>query len=221
MKATQDLKNEHKGIMLEMNKKFMMVLQFMLFLVIVMAGVFGEKCYAHCDTMDGPVVKAAQKSLETGDITPLLIWVQKRDIEEVKQAFEKTRIVRKLNNDAQKLADMYFFETVVRIHRSGEGEPYTGLKPAGTELSPAIVAADKSLETGSTDAVSKILADSILDGLRTRFAQVMAKKNFSKNDVEAGRDYIKAYVIYLHYVEDLYESATKEASAQHHEEVEK
>jgi hypothetical protein len=31
---------------------------------------------AHCDTLDGPVVKTAQEALEKGDVTPVLKWVQ-------------------------------------------------------------------------------------------------------------------------------------------------
>ena len=90
--------------------------------------------FAHCDGLDGPVVKVAQKALETGNVNLVLIWVQKKDEGEVKKAFQKTLAVRKLNPQAKELADMYFFETLVRIHRAGEGEPYTGLKPAGRDL---------------------------------------------------------------------------------------
>ena len=32
---------------------------------------------AHCDTMDGPVVKDAKAALEKGDVTPVLKWVAK------------------------------------------------------------------------------------------------------------------------------------------------
>ena len=106
---------------------------------------------AHCDTMNGPVVKAAKKALETGNVNLVLIWVQKQDAAEIKSAFEKTLAVRKLSSEARDLADMYFFETLVRIHRAGEGEPYTGLKPTETKVEPGIEAADNSLETGSAE----------------------------------------------------------------------
>ena len=78
---------------------------------------------AHCDGMDGPVVKAAQRALASGDVNLVLIWVQKKDIQEIRQAFERTLAVRKLGHAAQELADLYFFETLVRMHRAGEGEP--------------------------------------------------------------------------------------------------
>ena len=85
--------------------------------------------FGHCDTMNGPVIKAAEKALETGNVNLVLIWVQKKDEATIKEAFQKTLAVRKLNAEAKKLADMYFFETLVRIHRAGEGVAYTGLKP--------------------------------------------------------------------------------------------
>ena len=114
------------------------------FAILLLAGA-SRVAYAHCDGMDGPVVKAAQRALASADVNPVLIWVQSKDEGEVRDAFAKTIAVRKLNPDAQELADLYFFETVVRIHRAGEGEPYTGLKRAGRDLGPAMPAADKAL----------------------------------------------------------------------------
>lgn len=162
---------------------------------------------AHCDGMDGPVVTAAKKALETGNVNLVLIWVQKKDEGEIKKAFQKTLAVRKLNPEAKELADMYFFETLVRIHRAGEGAPYTGLKPAGRDLGPAIPAADRAIMDGKIEPVIKLLTDRMRDGINEYFKHVMAKKNFKKYDVEAGRKYIEAYVIFIHYVEGLYEAA--------------
>jgi uncharacterized protein DUF6448 len=100
-----------------------------LIVVLLLAPTFA---LAHCDGMDGPVVKAAQKALQTGDVNLLLIWVQKKSDEaEIQKVFAETMAMRKLGPDAKALADRYFFETLVRLHRAGEGAPYTGLKPAG------------------------------------------------------------------------------------------
>ena len=96
-------------------------------------------------------VKAAQKALEMGNVNLVLIWVQKTDGNEIEKAFQKTLAVRKLNRQAKELGDTYFFETLVRIHRAGEGAPYTGLKPAGRDLGPAIPTADKALETAKSN----------------------------------------------------------------------
>lgn len=174
---------------------------------------------AHCDGMDGPVVTAAKKALDTGNVSSVLIWVQKKDEDAIKKAFQKTLAVRKLSQESKELADMYFFETFVRIHRAGEGAPYTGLKPAGRDLGPAIPAADKALESGSVNAVFKLLTDSVQDGVREHFNQALAKKNFKPENVEAGREYIEAYVQFIHYVERIYESAKKSAHG-HFEESE-
>ena len=182
-------------------------------LVTLLAIVFlgSGEVFAHCDGMDGPVVTAAQKALETGNVNLVLIWVQKKDEAEIKKAFQKTLPVRKLNPEAKELADMYFFETLVRIHRAGEGAPYTGLKPAGRDLGPAIPAADKAIVDGKIEPVIKLLTDKMRDGINEYFKHVMAKKNFKNDDVEAGRKYIEAYVIFIHYVEGLYEAATEAA----------
>jgi hypothetical protein len=170
--------------------------------------LFGPtKLFAHCDGLDGPVVGAAQKALEMGNVNLVLIWVQKKDESEIKKAFQKTLAVRKLNPQAKELADTYFFETLVRIHRAGEGAPYTGLKPAGQDLGPAIPAADKALENGKVEPLVKLLTEAAQTGIREQFKQAIAKKKFKLDDVEAGREYIEAYVPFVHYVERLYEAA--------------
>ncbi len=173
--------------------------------------------FAHCDGMDGPVVKAAQKALETGNVNLVLIWVQKNDEGEIRKAFDQTLAVRKLGAEARALADHYFFETLVRIHRAGERAPYTGLKPAGRDLGPAIPATDKTLEDGSVEPVIKLLTMTMEHGVREHFQHALAKKKFDKDDFAAGQDYVKTYVIFLHYVERLYEAAQKPAHGHYQE----
>jgi hypothetical protein len=172
-----------------------------------------SKALAHCDGMDGPVVKAAQKALETGNVNLALIWVQQADEAEVRKAFAQTLAVRKLSAEAKALADRYFFETLVRIHRAGEGEPYTGLKPAGRDLGSAIPAADNALETRSVDPILKLLTDAVQKGIRAHYQEAAAKARFDKDNVAAGREYVKAYVEFLHYVEQIYENAAHPARA--------
>ena len=169
-------------------------------LLMVPAKVFG-----HCDGMDGPVVQAAQRAIAKGDVNLVLIWVQANAEAEIRKVFAKTLAVRKLNPEARELADLYFFETLVRIHRAGEGAPYTGLKPAGRDLGPAIPAADKAIETGSVDRLVTLITGESANGIRERFQKVTAAKTFGAEDVNAGRGYVKAYVEFLHYVEGLHE----------------
>jgi hypothetical protein len=137
-----------------------------------------------------------------------------------KEAFQKTLGVRKLGPEAQKMADMYFFETLVRVHRAGEGAPYTGLKPAGRDLGPAIPAADRAIETGNADPLLKMIAEMVKEGVHDQFEQALAKKKYDKNDVESGREYIEAYVIYIHYVERIYGAAKQGAHGHYPESAE-
>jgi hypothetical protein len=159
---------------------------------------------AHCDTLDGPVVAAARKALDTGNVNLVLIWVQKRDDAEIRNHFQKTVAVRKAGGQGKELADMYFFETLVRLHRAGEGAGYTGLKSGPVE--PPIAAADKSLETGQLKEVANLIAKRMEKGLHGHFEDVIKKKKYSPNDVAAGRAFASAYVEYTHYVERLYDA---------------
>src|SRR5688572_19610020 len=112
---------------------------------------------AHCDSMDGPVVKAAQRALAAGEVAHALIWVKPEHAAEIREAFSKTLRVRNLGREAAELADRWFFETLVRVHREGEGEPYTGLKPAGYYSDAAYTAADQALATRSFQPLGKIV----------------------------------------------------------------
>lgn len=172
---------------------------------------------AHCDTLGGPVVGAARMALESGNVNRVLIWVRKKDEDEIKKQFQKTLAVRKLGPEAKELADMYFFETLVRIHRAGEGAPYTGLKPSETDLGPVIPCADKSIETGKVGVLIKLITDAVKEGVQAHLNAVMAKKRFNVDDVEAGREYVEAYVSYTHYVERLFETAKGSEEAGHAE----
>jgi hypothetical protein len=177
------------------------------------------RALAHCDGLDGPVVKAAQRALETRNPALVLIWVQEKDEPEIRKAFEQTLAVRALSPQAKELADRFFFETLVRVHRAGEGAPFTGLKPAGRDLGPAIPAADEVVRVGSVEPVRHLLTVSIQERLRQQFGEVMATKTFAPDDVAAGRAYVKAYVEFIHFVELLYDS-TMNASHGHFEERE-
>lgn len=166
---------------------------------------------AHCDGLDGPVVMAAKQALETKDVTGVLIWVQAKDEAQIRKAFEQTLGVRKLSTLARELADTYFFETLVRVHRAGEGAPYTGLKPAGRDLGPAIPAADRALETGDVEPLVELLVRAAQTGVQRRFAEARAVHRFPAGNVEAGRKYIERYVPFIHYVEGLYQSTQSAA----------
>ena len=119
-------------------------------IAIIAAGMIvgAQSAQAHCDSIDGPVAKAVQKALETGNINPVLAYAPASAQVEIRAAFMKSRKVRGLGADARELADHAFMETVIRLHRAGEGATYTGLKPAGIDYGPVIPAAEQAVETG-------------------------------------------------------------------------
>ncbi|MFB3921264.1 MAG: DUF6448 family protein [Terriglobia bacterium] len=164
--------------------------------------------WAHCDTLEGPVVKAAKLALERGDVTPVLKWVKAQHEPEIREAFAQTLKVRATGSEARALADRFFFETLVRLHREGEGAPYTGLKPPGTKPEPAVLAADQALEHGSVDALVKLLADEVAAGVRKRFAHAAVAKKGADNTIDAGREFVAAYVEFVHYAEGVHSAAT-------------
>ncbi len=171
---------------------------------------------AHCDTLDGPVVAAARVALEKGDVTPVLKWVRARDEAEIRSAFARALAVRRQGPDARELADQFFFETLVRLHRSGEGAPYAGLKPAGTDLGPAVAGADAALARGSVDALVKLVTQDAAEGVRQRFRRALDLKRRAEESVAAGREFVAAYVEYVHYVERLHQDATGAALLHEH-----
>jgi hypothetical protein len=160
---------------------------------------------AHCDTLSGPVVTAAKSALEKGDVTAVLKWVKKEHEAEIRTAFQKTLAVRSKGPEAREVADMYFFETLVRIHRAGEGAPYTGLSKE--PVKPIIAAADQALEKGSVDHLIEHVTEAVAAGIRERFAETAERKKQADESIEAGREFVEAYVEFTHYVERLHADA--------------
>ncbi len=173
------------------------------FLVVGTAG----SALAHCDTLDGPVVTLARQALEKGDVKIILPWVAKEKEGEIRKAFDLAAAVRGRGEKEKELADMYFFETLVRVHREGEGAPYTGLKPAGLDQGPAIPGADKALETGDPKALLDLIDGKVHEGIHKYYTEARERKAHAGESVEGGRAYVQAYVPYLHFVERLYNDA--------------
>jgi len=157
--------------------------------------------FAHCDTMDGPLIKDAKIAIDKNNVNYVLKWVQPENETEIKEAFFLTMKVRKSGADARNLADKYFFETVVRLHRSGEGVPFTGVKPSGTPIDEKILAADKSIEKGNLSPIKDLVPKEMLPELEVRFNKVMSLKDFDVNNVSEGREYIEAYVQFFKFAE--------------------
>ncbi|MDD2272490.1 MAG: DUF6448 family protein [Desulfuromonadaceae bacterium] len=167
---------------------------------------------AHCDTLDGPVIQDARKAIEAKDITPVLKWVNPKDEKVVRAAFQKVIAGRTKSAD---VAEHKFFETLVKIHRAGEGAPFDGLKPAGA-VEPAVAEADKALASGSSDALVKLITDDVAAGIKKRFERAAVTYKHKDESVAQGREFVEAYVTFTHYVERLHQDATgKDAHGEH------
>ena len=157
--------------------------------------------YAHCDTMDGPLVADARKALVQNNVNYALKWISAANESEIRDVFSLVMKVKGLSPEAEELSEKYFFDTLVRIHRAGEGVPFTGVKPSGTPIDEKVLAADKSIETGDLTPLKGMISKDDMPELTERFEKVMSLKNFDVNNVEAGREYIEAYVQFFKFAE--------------------
>jgi hypothetical protein len=164
---------------------------------------------AHCDAVDGPVATAAVKALDTRNVNLILPFAPVRAEAELSAAYEQALAVRGKGPEVRALADRYFMETAVRLHRAGEGAPYTGLQPAGTDFGPAIPAAETALETGKADGLTALISDQITHRITERFQDTMAHGSATKEpavaaDVASARERVSAELAFIGYVEGIY-----------------
>ena len=146
----------------------------------------------HCDSLDGPVVRAAIKALDEGNVDLVLPFVKEEGEEEVRAAFVRSMAARSAGPEAREVADLYVFETVVRVHRRGEHAPYTGLKPAGLDVGPVIPVAEHAIETGSPDELVQLLSDNVFDEVKRRLDHVQALRPAPGASVPEVREYVEA-----------------------------
>lgn len=181
---------------------------------ILVTSLFQNQTFAHCDTMDWPLILDAQKSLETKDPNYFLIWVQKKDEATMLEEFNKTLSLKQANPENSENIDKAFLEKLVKIHREWEWAEYTWLKPAGSITNPVIILWDKSFETKDSTKLEEYFAKTITDEIKHRFQKVIEKQNYAKEDLAAGREYIAEYITFLHWAEWVEEMMKKKIT--HH-----
>jgi hypothetical protein len=178
--------------------------------VLVAALTTARPAQAHCDSEQGPVATAAHQALEKGDVKLILPYVKPEAENELIAAFKQSLAVRRTGGEARNLADRYFIETAVRLHRAGEGAPYTGVTDESTPK--AILIADKAMASGSLDETYKLLDQAIENGLHEKFeAVVKARKEAEElGTVEAHRERVEAELIFEKYVYEIFTLASSE-----------
>jgi hypothetical protein len=168
-----------------------------------------QNASAHCDSLDGPVATAALNALQAHNVNLVLPYAPASAEAELSSAFEQAIAARASGPAAKAVADRYFVETAVRLHRAGEGAPYTGLQPAGTDFGPVIPAAERALETGDANALEALLAEEVRHAIRDRLAEAKAKQSASKEpqthaDVAAARERVSAEFAFIGFAEGLH-----------------
>ncbi len=199
------------GVSLHHNAREDTVMKKWLTIVLLLGGlvVRPSGTQAHCDAVDGPVATAALKALDTENVNLILPYAPAEAEAELTAAFAQALVVRGKGADAKTLADRYFMETAVRLHRAGEKAPYTGLQPAGRDFGPAIPAAEKALASGALDPLLKLISQEVSHGTTERFQHALAKKAATKEPatkagVQAARERVSAELDFIGYVEGVY-----------------
>ena len=171
----------------------------------------------HCDSMDGPVVTAAIEALEQRSVDLVLPYVHSDGEEEVRQAFGKVLPLHYDGAAGREVADRYFFETVVRVHRAGEGAAFTGLKPAGLDVGPVIPAAERAIENGSPDELLQLLEGIVRAETLKRFDRAVRLKAHAHGPVDEAREYVKAWLGLQVWAHKLAQCASAEPHGEGHE----
>lgn len=162
----------------------------------------------HCDSLSGPVVRMARQALDTGNVRFILPYVPAKSEGEVIAAFNKVLPLHNLPNGAHEIADVFFFETVVRLHRAGEGAPYTGLKPAGEYEGPVIPIAEKAIEAGCVEDLKEVLMNIIGSEVERRFEHMQYLKQYVEESVEDAREYVESMLGLQVWSHQIYLAAT-------------
>ena len=172
----------------------------------------------HCDSLDGPVVRAAARALESEDVDVVLPYVHRAGESEVRTAFELAVKARTQGAEARQVADRYFFETAVRVHRAGEGAPFTGLKPAGLDVGPVIPLAEAAIDAGDVTPLAEFLASAVRDETVERFDALLAAKRLADSGVDAARTYVQAMLglqVWAHKLHGAVHAAAHEGGHEH------
>lgn len=169
----------------------------------------------HCDALDGPVVRAAREALDAADVSLVLPYVPEMGERELRALFDRTLEVRADGGVARELADRLFFETAVRLHRAGEGEPFEGLKPAGLDHGPVIPVAERAIESGRPEALSDLLSMAVAQEVRRRFAVMTRLAEEGDGSVSARRHYVSAMLDLQVWAHELFQATVGRAYEPH------
>jgi hypothetical protein len=111
-------------------------------------------------------------------------------------------------------------ETVIRLHRAGEGAAYTGLKPAGIDYGPVIPAAEHAVETGDLAKLKAVLTDEFEHALNERLAHMRELQKAplepkTAAEVPHSRERVSAELGFITFAQNLHQAAFGKGAEQH------
>jgi hypothetical protein len=168
------------------------------------------------DITNGSVMDAAKMALDTGNVNYVLIWVPEASENKLKNLFAKTVCERRDRKDVQDIAFDWYFETVNRLHRAGEGTLYTCMNLAGLDERSVVPKVKRVIETGEAEEIIGFIPKTQEHDFRHRFRHVMEKKNYDVNNVVDGRAYVAAFTDFIVYLHHIYTSIPREAGHAEH-----
>lgn len=166
--------------------------------------ILPQTAFSHCDSYDGPVIRDALKALENNDVGLVMKWVDAKHEKVITDLFEKTMKYKSGDEEVYNLLEKYFLETLVRVHREGEGEPYTGLKPAGS-TKQIIQLTDTALADEDFEGLLLKFNGHVEKILKEKYEKVAQLEKVKDQSVQKGREYVAAYVDYTHTIEKMHD----------------
>lgn len=191
--------------------------KFAVLILLTFLSVLGgqKEVFAHCDSYDGPVILDAINALKTNNLNLVLKWVEPKYENEIKNLFNKTYSLKSGDKEIYQIVEKHFFETLVRLHREGEGAPFTGLKAAGT-TAPIVKMADGALNDQNIDDLLGKLNAHINKVIQEKYKNVIELGKVKEESLEKGRQYVKAYVDYVHTLEAIHKGIETDHSSHNH-----
>jgi hypothetical protein len=186
------------------------------FTVLLLSVLAATSASAHCDSYDGPVIKDAAKALEANNVKLVLKWISKEQEADIVKLFNKTYSLRNGDKEVYAIVEKHFFETLVRLHRETEGAPFTGLKPAGT-TKKIVLLSDQAIESGSVDELAAKITNHVGMVVRQKYQKVHDLSKVKDESAEKGREYVKAYIDYIHTLEAIHDVVMDGAMPKHEE----
>jgi len=158
---------------------------------------------SHHDPHNGPVMKAAQMALVTGNANYVLIWVPEELENTLKNILEKTCCERSIGKRMQNRTIDWYFETVNRLHSANKGALHSCLKPGGRDESPIVPMMERAIETGNLEKILGFIPNAHAADVWERFHHVMDKSYYDRNNIAAGREYVSAFMDFITYLHNL------------------